>query len=174
MGLRKLLLLGFFAFNLLAITISNRTDWFPNSSVIYYIRMYSYWTGLDARWEMFSYMYRDDWRLIFKARLKGQHEDTVLPLALQSKRTFMDQWFFDFKDAKIRLNLYNQTEARAIYEKYLCRTFAKLYEQPIDYIACDLESVKILPPHLARTIGKTKLGRITTTRFDVTKCDLMP
>ncbi len=174
--MRKVFLLLFFALNLLAALIANRPKWFETPSytvnqVLWQLRRYAHWTGTDARWEMFSYMYRDDWKLVFKARSRGAEDEMVLPLALQSPRSFLEDWLFDFKEAKIRLNIYSDKNHRERYQRFLCRNWNNSNTDQLAYVACDLESQPLLPRSLARAMNQHRVGHIKITRFDETPCE---
>src|SRR5687768_14279449 len=82
----------------------------------------AYIAGLDNRWEMYSTLPRFNWRFVFKAKYSDQHTVT-LPLAGQTERTFLQNTFFDFKEAKFRWNIYSSSANRQPYIQYLCRTF---------------------------------------------------
>ena len=173
--MRKTLVLIFVLINALAVTVINRPAWFKSSSdpvnrLVWMARVYAHWAGTDARWEMFSYMYRDDWQLIFKGRASDNPNESVLALPLQSQRSFWDRWLFDFKEAKIRLNMYGDKKLRQRYARYLCRQSKLNNAAPLKYVACDLESQPLAPRILALAMGQHALGFKKTTRFDEVAC----
>lgn len=175
----------FIILNLFAIVHANRSEWFRvsseepaapgNSSILppkvrYYLSRYSHIVGLDNRWEMFSYMYRTDWQFVFKGKYKTDSEEVVLPMSGQSKRNFFDHWLFDFREAKLKLNIYGIPEARQLYALQLCKQFSKPANRSLEYIACDLVSYPIVPRDTALRTG-THLGeRAHIHRLDTTFC----
>ncbi len=170
--------------NLLAVFHSNRRNWFDlekltdwSPSNLYKIQkwhwrtsIYGHLIGADNRWEMYSYMWRDDWSLVYKARYQGEKEDLVLPLALQTRRALIDEYFFDFKEAKFRLNTYRNKDARVAYAKWLCKKYSTHNGKPIESVSCDLESTPIRPRYEAKLAGSHLIGEKRIARFTHVKC----
>jgi hypothetical protein len=161
----KLAVVLFFALNLLTILNSNRPEWLPNwPQLKYRLGMYGHYVGLDNRWEMFSYIYRDDWMLVFKGKPRGPGAEYILPLALQSKRAWYNEWFFDFREAKYRLNIFGSKPAREKYAHYQCRQF------DLEYVGIDYVSRKIFPREEARKSGQILSPHTSTHRIDTVRC----
>ncbi len=97
----------------------------------YYLRMYAYQSGLDNVWQMFSYMYRDDWKLVLYGR-NAQGEKINLPLPLQSERTWFEHNMADIKEAKFLLNIFGQKDMQQSYMSYLCKQFESLNLKKIE------------------------------------------
>jgi hypothetical protein len=98
--------------------------------------------GLDNRWEMFGRLSRYDWRLRVEA-LDADGRARLLPLPLQGERTLAQRAFFDFRDAKLYLNLYGNAPLRAAYAAALCRRF------PAAAVRFTLDYGLIRPPERA-------------------------
>jgi hypothetical protein len=88
------------------------------------IRRYAHLVGLDNRWSMFSQLPRFDTWFVIKAKHRDWTRE-VLPLPLQSERSFAQRVFVDFKEAKLHLNIYNRPQARWAYGRHLCLTTAE-------------------------------------------------
>ena len=99
---------------------------------------YAHFVGLDNRWEMFGRQSRFLWSYVIKARYANGKE-VVLPLAAQSERSFFEHYLFDFKDAKIHLNIYPSKDFRAVYGQYLARQFPTHEGSPVEAIVYDLK-----------------------------------
>ncbi|MBL7664799.1 MAG: hypothetical protein JNM93_06665 [Bacteriovoracaceae bacterium] len=95
------------------------------SSALRPIRTFAYSVGMDNAWQMFSYIYRHRWYSKFYA-VDELGQERLLPLALQSKRTFWQKNFFDFKQAKFLLNIHNDMDRQEDYLNYLCMTFPQI------------------------------------------------
>lgn len=89
----------------------------------WHISNYGHHIGLDNRWEMFSFAHRFHWWYLFRAESDG-NKVIDLPLPLQSNRSFIQKYFFDFREAKYHLNLYANKTERLAYMSYLCRRFS--------------------------------------------------
>jgi len=92
------------------------TDWL--------VRRYAHLVGLDNQWTLFSTLPRFDWWYVIKGKYSDGSE-AVLPLPLQSRRPFLERMFFDHKEAKLHLNIYNRPDWRAAYGRFLCREAAE-------------------------------------------------
>jgi hypothetical protein len=181
----KVFICAFILLNFITIINSNRPQWLlverilPSNTTIndfmnqfrWRISMYAHYAGLDNRWEMFSFIYREDWFLVFKARYEGEEQDVYLPLALQSERRFIDKWFYDFREAKYRLNIYGSKGARQHYAKWLCEKYNMKDNHPILYVAVDYETTDILPREQARELGHHLGDKKITKRFDLVPCN---
>lgn len=181
----KVFIYAFVLLNFIAIINSNRPQWLlverilPSNTTINYfmnhfrwrISIYAHYAGLDNRWEMFSFIYREDWFLVFKARYEGEEQDVYLPLALQSERRFIDEWFYDFREAKYRLNIFGNQGARQHYAKWLCKKYKMKDNHRILYVAVDYETTDILPREQARELGNHLGDKKMTKRFDLVACE---
>lgn len=85
------------------------------------LNYYAYSTGLDNRWEMFSYMYHYDYWYTIEATLENEPSKRLLLLPLQSERSFMESNFFDFRESKFLATIIFSDFERTRYAKYLCR-----------------------------------------------------
>jgi hypothetical protein len=111
------------------------------------LRRYAYWTGLNARWQMFGRQSKFNWHYtIHGCYSDGVREERVLlDIPRQSHRDFLDR-FVDFKELKIELNIYNNRPAREAYSRYLARQFPLNHNLPIRSVRWDLNYQMILPP----------------------------
>ena len=141
----------------------------PLNGLARQIRIYGYWTGLDAQWKMFSHPNRYNWWYLIKARYSGS-EEVVLPLERQSPRTVWQRLFFDFKVAKFHWNISASKEARKAYALYLCRTYARLENRPIESIVFEYQSQKTLSPDEARHLGEHLSSKVESNVSDVFRC----
>ncbi len=117
------------------------------------LRRYAHLTGLDNRWQMFGRQSRFNWWYAIKARY-GDHDFRVLPLPHQSKRTFLEAEFFDFKETKFHLNLYPRPHAREAYASYLCRQYPAHRGRSISSIVYELHWQMLLPREEASRTGE--------------------
>lgn len=117
------------------------------------IKRYAHLSGLDNRWEMFGRQSRFNWEFIIKGQY-GDSKPIVLPLPLQSKRTFLQKHFFDFREVKFHLNLYPSSRARGSYSSFLARQFSERNGVPIRKIIWELHHQNIFPRKEASATGK--------------------
>lgn len=116
------------------------------------IARYAHVVGLDNRWQMFGQQSRFQWWYVIKANYENDKE-RVLPLAMQSERTFWEDFLFDFKEAKLYLNLYTRPDFRETYARYLSRQFATFEGAPVTSIVYELHWRNILNPQEAARRG---------------------
>jgi hypothetical protein len=151
MRLKKALVLTWIVFNVVAVLLVNEVvlskeswrkyrDKYWNvfgtkaiDEILFRTGWYSYLTGLDQRYSMFSTVHREFWWYEIKARLIDG-ELVTLPLERQSSRSFFERNFFDFKAGKFHLNLYSDDFARKAYSQYLCRKYRESLSKSIDQI----------------------------------------
>lgn len=123
---------------------------------------YAHKSGLDNRWQMFGRQSRFNWYFLIKA--KTDAGTIVLPLPLQSPRTFWQRTFFDYKEAKFHLNLYANRFLREAYASYLCRKYSGPGQPPIQSIIYELHYQNLLSPADAAKYGRhTELESYTQT-----------
>lgn len=118
----------------------------------WWIRQYAHIMGLDSRWEMFGKQSQFNWHFVIKADYGGD-ELITLPLPLQSKRTFSQAHFFDFRENKIHLNMYANSTLRAAYSSYLRRAYPQSNGAPLQAILWELHHQNILPRSMASELG---------------------
>ena len=133
------------------------------------IRWYAYLVGLNNHWIMFSFQPRYNWWYRIKAKYENS-EIVLLPLPRQSKRTFWQKIFFDFKEAKLEHNLYGNKKRRDNYANYLCRTFKIYKNSKIDSIIWELHSKSILPPKEACIKGMYMGNDEQLKNLDIFSC----
>lgn len=165
-GLRKTLISAFIILNLSTVIYMNRpilvdTKIKESFSAMaswrieyagWMIARYAHLVGLDNRWQMFGQQSRFQWWYVIKAKYKN-NEERVLPLAMQSERTFWENFLFDFKEAKIYLNLYTRPDFREVYAHYLGRQFPELEGSPVTSVIYELHWRNILSPLEAKRRG---------------------
>ena len=135
-SLRKAFLSAFIILNIFTVLFMNRPEWLKNAEALFLERnfsptgkyrvQYSEWlimhyahlVGLDNRWIMFSRLPRFNWWYVFKAKYSDGTE-VVLPLPRQSNRALLER-YFDFREAKFHLNIYNNPSAREAYANQYC------------------------------------------------------
>lgn len=117
------------------------------------MRRYAHTVGLDNAWQMFGWQPRHHWWYVIKGRYENGRE-VVLPLPMQSQRSLAEQLFWDFKDAKIYLNLYRQPEWRQAFAYHLCRQHPVHEGAPIRAIVFELHWRAILEPEEAELRGE--------------------
>ena len=122
----------------------------------YVISQYAHIVGLDNRWTMFSSMNRHNWRYQITANYTDgrRTEQVVLPLPLQSERTFLQRNFFDSTEAKFHLNTHSQTTPKEAWARYLCRKFPEHNGMSIDSVVFKIQIQNILDPEEARQKGR--------------------
>ena len=114
-----------------------------------YVKQYAHSAGLDNQWQMFGHQSRFNWWFVIKA-VYADSKIVILPLPLQSQRTFSQRTFFDFKEAKYHLNLYGSPALREAYAHYLCRTYPTHDGSPIQSVIFELQYQNLLTPEEAR------------------------
>jgi hypothetical protein len=102
-------------------------------SVLFSMSWYAYLTGLDQRYSMFSQLHRMFTWYEIKAHLEDG-ELVLLPIEVQSSRSFFQRHFVDHKAGKFHLNMYFDGFARKAYSFYLCREFHEIFVHPVDHI----------------------------------------
>lgn len=86
----------------------------------------------------------------------------MLPLPLQSDRSFWERALFDFKETKFHHTLYTRPTAREAYAHYLARQYPEYEGVPISSITIDLSWQQILPREEAARRGTHLDSTITT------------
>lgn len=133
------------------------------------IRRYAHLVGIDNRWQMFSKLHRFNWWYVISGKYEGLGTFT-LPLPRQSKRTFLEKEFVDFKEAKFHLNIYNNEIGREAYAHYLCRQYPELDGAPIESIIFELNYQNILPIGEARKQKRNQEQKINNMFINEFKC----
>jgi hypothetical protein len=108
--------------------------------------------GEDAVWQMFCGLSRWDRWLVVKARYAGGRE-VVLPLPLQSDRTFWQQNVADFKEVKYHLGLFDDHVLRQGYSVYLARHYPAHDGAPLREIVWEAHYQDIRPMDQTRRLG---------------------
>ena len=94
----------------------------PNTRISW-IDLYAYTTGLDSRWQMFITMFH--FRSWYKIEAKFANDPIKklfnLPIQ-QNDRSFIERNFYDFREVKFFVNIYQIPFELDRYGKYLCRT----------------------------------------------------
>lgn len=133
------------------------------------IRRYAHIVGLDNRWMMFSRLPRFDWWFVIKAKHRDfTHE--VLPLPRQSERSFAQRVFFDFKEAKLHLNIYHRPQARWAYGRHLCRATADRTGTLPLAIVWERHYQNILPRSEAAASGTHLAPEVRSEIIQVVEC----
>ncbi|MFN8709423.1 MAG: hypothetical protein ACK50J_22300, partial [Planctomyces sp.] len=65
------------------------------------------------------------------------------------ERTWFQETFADYREAKFLLNIYNDRLARETYARYLARQYSELEGIPVSEISYTLCTQYILPPLVA-------------------------
>lgn len=168
---KKVLMSAFAILNLLCVLLSNEPDWssrwrentatriqpqplYRMRQTEWLVRTYSYLVGLDNYWTLFSYMPRFNHWYSIKAHY-ADGTDRLLPLPMQSKRTFWEHYFFDFRTAKFYLNIYRSEDGRRRYARELCRLYPEFNGSPVQSINIDLYHQNILDRKEALRQGRT-------------------
>lgn len=166
---KKLLISAFVVLNVFTVLYMNRPKWLvrtqadavaacppPVAAVLrqgdYLDRDYAHASGLDPTWQMFGALSRFDWWYVIKAEY-ADGQTVLLPLPLQSERTFWEARFADFKEAKFHLNMYNDRPTRQAYALYLARVYHDHDGAPIRAIVWELHYQGFLPQEEARRLG---------------------
>jgi len=158
--LKKTVVSIFVVASLLTVLYMNRPGVFALSSDAAYpvllgdwvIQEYAFLAGLNNQWQMFGRQSRFNWWYVIKARY-ADGTDVVLPLPLQSDRSFWQSTLFDFKEIKLQLNLYPRPEAREAYAYYLARQYPTKDGQPINWIYYELQWQMLMPREEASRTG---------------------
>lgn len=176
----KTLVTLFILLNLSTVVYHNWPDyvrWQPSlylpPSLTYQLNRYGHLVGLDNRWLMFSYMYRDDWQVWYRAEY-ADSTSVDLPLADQAPRSFWQAHFFDFREAKIRLNLYNRPERQKLYGLYLCRQFPFHDGKPVRSVTAEVRSRAIVRPEISRVFHYSYGANLPTWALAKVSCSNAP
>jgi hypothetical protein len=118
----------------------------------YLDQYYAHVSGLDPSWQMFGALSRFDWWYVIKARYADGHE-VLLPLPLQSDRTWWERNMADFKEVKFHLNMYNDRPTREAYAIYLARLYPEDNGVPLKEIVWELHFQNLRPMEETRRLG---------------------
>lgn len=121
--------------------------------VSWLVQRYAHLTGLDNRWEMFSYAHRFNWMYVFIAHYSDS-SGIILPLPLQIDRSLIQSMFADFREAKFHLNIYADHGARAAYADYLCRQYSLRGQAKITSIVIELHIQYLRDRKLAEELNQ--------------------
>jgi hypothetical protein len=151
-------------------TNQHTPDSFQNQArlVLYRLRQYANLTGLDPRWEMFSNVKGPDWRY----QIEGvcNHGAWILPLPGQSQRTLAEEWFFDFKEGKFRLNTAASQTGRHAYVQYLCKKFEHHLNHKIHSVRLNIQYQDILDPSKAQQVKHHYADPIQSYPLEIIQC----
>lgn len=137
---------------------------------LWLLSRWAHLAGLDNKWTMFSTLHRFDWWYVIKAKYPDGSEE-VLPLPLQSERTPLEHFFFDFKEAKIHLNLYLQPDWRKAYARYLCRWLIDHRgPPPPGVIIYELHYQNIYPRPQAAALGTHREPQSRSQVIQIVEC----
>jgi hypothetical protein len=185
-GLKKLLVCAFVVLNLITVVSMNWPTWMvpsgqplpaapharPSSLLQVAANLdalYAHLTGLDHDWRMFGVLPRANWRFVIKA----QYADSavvVLPLPLQSERTFWEWALFDFKEEKLHSQLLRHRWAREAYAGYLCRQYPSHNGSPVKAIIWELHTQRVLGPSEVGSRGTHLDPNVKRQILDVFPC----
>jgi hypothetical protein len=141
---------------------------FRTQQVLFFLKRYAFWTGLDPRWEMFSHVKGPDWRYLIEGVC--DHGAWILPLPGQSKMGFWNDLLFDFKEGKFRLNTAANPVGRHSYAQFLCRKFSGYHSHPLREIRINIQYQKILEPKEASRLNTHYDPQIETHPLEVLSC----
>ena len=119
---------------------------------------------------MFAHNSHFNWWYVVKAQYA---DDAIVVLSMpdHGPRTFWQRNFFDFREAKLDLNIYSSILGRNAYSSYLRRQYPLHGDAPLTSITWELQYQNILDPMEARARG-SHLEPTTSTqllnRFDYT------
>tara|TARA_B100001971_G_C18112562_1_gene495026 strand:+ start:84 stop:680 length:597 start_codon:yes stop_codon:yes gene_type:complete len=133
---------------------------------------YAHLVGLGQRWRMFSVLSHDNyWYHITANYVDGQKtKQVVLPLPLQSERTFLQYNFFDSTEGKFHYTIYGSTPSMKAWSRYLCRTYPEHEGMPIESIVFEIKRQNILDPEEARKQERVVEPTVHTTFHIRFKC----
>lgn len=171
--LKKTIITFFIALNVFTVIFVNRPaviDKAIGSSLSKFINNYSSIVGLSTKWLMFAFLYRENWFYVIKGRYADSHE-VILPIPMQSKRSFLERALFDFKEVKFNFNFHIKPYIREHYASYLCRQFKRHNNSSIQYVVFEVNKQKTYSPDEARLHGKCFDEKISTEIVNVFKCN---
>lgn len=136
--IKRLFILIFIIINLFGIVYYNSpqrikkitSKIFPSLKVI---PRYVSSIGITGNWRMFTSLERENWWVVIKG-IDEKLNEIIFPLPLQSKRTFLEEYFFDFKEVKFILILLKEKYRQKHYAIYLCKKFPVVNGQKIETI----------------------------------------
>lgn len=104
----------------------------------------SWFAGLSTKWRMFAPPPMSNWYYsVWSINSRG--EQNWVPLYGQGERNFFQRNFFDFREVKYHLNIYNKPEALSKLAAHLCLNL-RAANQDIQAIRITLVSRQTLPP----------------------------
>ena len=133
------------------------------------IMQYAPCIGITGNWRMFTSLERHNWWVVIKGVYKGSKE-VILPLSLQSKRTFMETYFYDFREVKFIIILFNEKYRQKRYAVYLCRKFQDYEGRKIEQIIYELYKQEKYRPQEAYKNGYYIKPVITRTIVSTYNC----
>ena len=125
--------------------------------------------GITGNWRMFTSIEKNNWWVAIKGVYKGSKE-VILPLPLQSKRTFMETYFFDFREVKFLITLLREKCRQKHYAIYLCRKFQDYEGRKIEKIIYEVYKQEKYRPKEAYRNGYYIKPVITRTIVSTYNC----
>ena len=117
------------------------------------IMQYAPRIGITGNWRMFTSIEKNNWWVAIKGVYKGSSKEVILPLPLQSKRTFMETYFYDFREVKFIITLLREKCRQKYYAIYLCRKFQDYEGHKIEKIIYEVYKQEKYRPKEACKIG---------------------
>lgn|SRR3989338_1450243 len=169
--IKKIFISGFIILNLSCVLLSNRLPFpkiFPQKKIQYLkenassyyltyfkwlVQNYAYYVGLNNQWIMFGRQSRFNWWYTIKAKYNNG-EEVILPLPRQSKRTFFQKFFVDFKEVKFQNNIYESPKSLWAYAHYLCEKYPQNKDRKIVSILYQLNWQNIISREEASRSGR--------------------
>jgi hypothetical protein len=129
-------------------------------------QMYAHVTGLDNVWSLYAMVARGDtWH-----RITAEYADgtaVLLPLPLQSERTFWQRHVVDFKEVILQSSHFLNPAAREEYTDYLRRQYPTHNGAPIRAIIWEIRWQYFLPPDDPRAQGSHLAPEVHTRTLGV-------
>jgi hypothetical protein len=180
---KKLLLSAFIVLNLGTVLFMNRPRWLiestdrlmrdlPGPALSLLIiagvldQMYAHVTGLDNVWSLYADVPRSDtWHWITAEYADGT--TVLLPLPLQSERTFWQRHVVDFKEVILQSSQYLSPAAREEYADYLRRQHPTHDGAPVRAIIWKIHWQYYLPPDASRARSSHLVPEVHTHTLGV-------
>lgn len=133
-----------FPYGLGALVKPESRTYYRLSQLDWTLSQFSWLSGLSTRWRMFSPPPHSNWYYSVWA-IDSQGVQSWVPLAGQGHRNFIERNFYDFREVKYQLNIYNKPEALNLLSQHLCGNL-RAAGKDVASIRVVLVSRQTLPP----------------------------
>lgn len=160
-----------FPYGINSLTASDSKLGYRISTFDWALSQFGWLAGLSTRWRMFSPPPHSNWFYSVWA-IDSHGEQSWVPLYGQGERNFFERNFFDFREVKYHLNIYNKPEALYLLAQHLCRNLQNSGKD-VSSIRVTLVSQQTLPPDY-QFVQQDFYDQQIVTEFGIYKCSEPP